>query len=213
MAAFNLHHHGRARTARYHRGFWVSNELSGVRAAMTNLCSLFFEPSNQSQTTRSPSTAVTVIVGPPELRRTVSPGLKGMFDIQTLPSHGIACAARPPQALAPPLHSEDIGTPRWQLAVKLHHFATTMEGPFRRAPARPKKHRYALPDRRRDPRQSAEERRTVRQERSRLSLTSQPRHHQPEDQAHRARAGRPTIFSNGGRAKRPKPPPPSPPIR
>jgi len=72
----------------YHRGFWASNELSSVRAATTNLCSHFFEPSNQSQTTKSHSTAVTVIAGPPELRRTVSPGLKGMFDIQNLPSHG-----------------------------------------------------------------------------------------------------------------------------
>jgi hypothetical protein len=34
----------------------------------------------------------------------------------------------PPQVLAPPLNSENIGTPRWQLAVKLHHFATSMEG-------------------------------------------------------------------------------------
>jgi hypothetical protein len=64
----------------YHRGFWASKELSGVRAAMTNLCSRFVDPSNQSQTTQSPSTAVTVITGPPELRRTVSPGLKGIFD-------------------------------------------------------------------------------------------------------------------------------------
>jgi hypothetical protein len=39
---------------------------------MTNLYSHFFEPSNQSQTTKSPSTAVTVIAGPPELRRTVA---------------------------------------------------------------------------------------------------------------------------------------------
>jgi hypothetical protein len=66
--------------ASYHRGFWASKELSSVRAAMTNLCSHFVDPSNQSQTTQSPSTAVTVITGPPELRRTVSPGLKGIFD-------------------------------------------------------------------------------------------------------------------------------------
>jgi hypothetical protein len=129
MEGFSLHHHDRARTARYHRGFWVSNELSSVRAATANLCSHFFEPSNQSQTTKSPSTAVTVIAGPPELRRTVSPGLKGMFDIQTLPSHGIGCAVCPPRAMAPPLNSEDTSTPRWQLAVKLHHFATSVEGP------------------------------------------------------------------------------------
>jgi hypothetical protein len=66
--------------ASYHRGFWASKELSSVRAAMTNLRSHFVDPSNQSQTTQSPSTAVTVITGPPELRRTVSPGLKGIFD-------------------------------------------------------------------------------------------------------------------------------------
>ena len=92
MAAF----YGRARTARYHRGFWVSNELSSVRAVMTNLCSHFFEPSNQSQTsqtTKSPSTAVTVIAGPPESRRTVSPGLKGMFDIRVCSSPAASAGA------------------------------------------------------------------------------------------------------------------------
>src|ERR1700722_17714339 len=69
-------------SARYHRGRCASNaELSVSSPAAGNVSSCFLEPSNQAQETQSPSTAFTVIAGPPDFRRTVSPGLKCALDI------------------------------------------------------------------------------------------------------------------------------------